>query len=663
MGLGLRRVLYAATVFAGALLLFLVQPVMARAILPWFGGTAGVWTTSMLFFQALLLLGYLYAHLVTRRLGPRPRALLHAGLLAASLALLPIAPGTGWKPHGSENPVPAILGLLAATVGLPYFLLAATTPLVQTWYAAAGAVPYRLFAVSNLASLGALLAYPLLAEPLLPLGRQMRAWSAAYAGFALLCGACAVSAPHKTLPPGDGAASWRDRLLWMALAACPAALWMAVGNQLSQNVAPVPFLWILPLSLYLLSFVLTFDRPGWYSPALYRWLLPAAWAAIVVGLQQAHGKASFVMGLLLYGGALLVVAMFCHGELARRKPSPGALTSYYLMIAAGGAVGGAFVALVAPYLFDGYLELPVAMVASVLLAVPLLYAPSVPVLRLARLAVVAAAGFALALHVRASLGHHFLRARNFYGALELADGKGPNALRTLYNGSIIHGTQFLDPARAGTPTAYYGPHGGGGVAMRYRQGKGLRAGVIGLGVGTLAAYGRPGDSLRFYEINPLVTAVARGAFRFLRDCPAQVEVAHGDARLTLEREPPQNFDLLVVDAFSGDAIPVHLLTREAFAVYWRHLAPGGVLAVHVTNNYLDLLPVVKAAADAFHKPALLLRTPGDAGNVTYGSDWVLMSDDAAFLRYARAAGAIPAVPRRPARLWTDDHSGILRLLR
>ena len=303
------------------------------------------------------------------------------------------------------------------------------------------------------------------------------------------------------------------------------------------------------------------------------------------------------------------------------------------------------------------------MVASAVLAVLLLYAPSVSVLRLARLAIVAAAGFAIALNLRASLGYNSLRARNFYGALEMADGKGADALRTLYNGAVVHGTQFLDPARSNTPTAYYGPRGGGGVAMRYRQGHGQRAGMIGLGVGTLAAYGRAGDSLRFYEINPLVTRLARESFRFLRDCPAQIEVVPGDARLALEREPAQNLDVLVLDAFSGDSIPVHLLTREAFAVYWRHLKPGGVLAVHITNTYLDLVPVVQAAAAAFHKPALLLRTPGDAGNITYTADWVLASEDAGFLQYAREAGAIPAVSRRPARLWTDDYSNIFQLIR
>ncbi len=662
MGPGLRRVLYACTTFSSALLLFLVQPVMARAILPWFGGSAGVWTTSILFFQVLLLLGYLYAHATTRRFGARVWPLVHAGLLAASVALLPIVPGEEWKPAGDESPVLRILGLLTATVGLPYFLLASTTPLVQSWYAATGGFPYRLFAVSNLASLASLLAYPVLIEPVLPLRAQMNLWSAAYAGFVVLCGACAVSAPRKAASIDECGAAWGDRLLWMALAACPAALWMAVANQLSQNVAPVPFLWILPLSLYLLSFVLTFDREGWYRPRLYRWLLPAGCAAIVLGLQQP-GKASLKLALALFAGGLMVLAMFCHGELARRKPEPRRLTSYYLMIAAGGAAGGAFVALGAPRLFSSYLELPVVMVASVVLAVLLLYGRSVSPMLVARLAIVAVAGFVIALNLRASLGYHFLRARNFYGALEMADGKGPGALRTLYNGAIVHGTQFLDPARGNTPTTYYGPRGGGGLAMRYRQGQGQRAGMIGLGVGTLAAYGRAGDYLRFYEINPLVTRLAHDSFRFLRDCPARIEVVPGDARVALEREPAQNFDVLVVDAFSGDSVPVHLLTREAFAVYSRHLKPRGVVAVHITNNYLDLLPVVQAAAASFGKPALLLRTPGDAANITYSSDWVLITEDADFLRYAREAGAVPAVSRRPARLWTDDYSNVFRLMR
>lgn len=650
--------LHAGAIFASALLLFLVQPVMARSILPWFGGSAGVWATCMLFFQVLLLGGYAYAHGLTR-LSARTQAIVHTALLAASVAVLPIAPAPIWKQLAEAHPMVAILGVLAASIGLPYFLLSTSSPLLQNWYSRerTGASPYRLYSLSNLASLAALLAYPFVLEPLLPLHAQRLAWSVAYAGCAGLCAVAAWRGAHRETPePAKEPLVWRQRLVWLALAACPAAMWMAIANQLSQSVAAVPFLWILPLSLYLLTFVLCFEREGWYSPARYRYLFPPGCLAIGFGLAQQHSSSAFKWGLGLFAAGLFVCAMFCHGELARRKPAPCHLTSFYLTVAAGGAIGGAFVALVAPHIFSTYYELPVSTAACLLLGLTLLYGYSSP-RHLARLGLVTVIGFTLGIQMRASLDGG-TRVRNFYGALEIADGHGPNAMRVLYNGSIIHGSQFLALGTGRIPTTYYGMRSGAGQLLSHPGGA-RRVGVIGLGVGTLAAYGRAGDYYRFYEINPEVIRLAREKFRFLWECPARWDVVAGDGRLSLEREPAQEFDVLVLDAFTGDSIPVHLLTREAFSLYFHHLTPEGILAVHATNKYLDLAPVIVRLAEAAGRPWVVVRSAGDPGRSTNGAVWVL-AGRAPVLR--EIAGERSSAIRH-ARLWTDDYSNLFQVLK
>jgi len=647
--------LYAGTIFASALLLFLVQPVMAKSILPWFGGSAGVWATCMLFFQVLLVGGYAYAHWIVR-LPPRIQAVIHTALLAVSLALLPISPAAWWKPLAADQPVATILGLLSTSVGLPYLMLAATSPLLQSWYCRERkGTPYRLYALSNLASVAALLAYPFVVEPLLAVRLQRLTWSAAFAAFAVLCVVAAWRGARRRQPDEDGsAAPWRERLVWLALAACPAAMWMAVANQLSESVAPVPFLWILPLTLYLLSFVLCFDREGWYRPEVYRYLLPLGWLAMVVGLAQQASGFAFHWTLLLFCGGLFVCSLFCHGELMRRKPDPRQLTSFYLTIAVGGALGGSFVALLAPSVFKGYYELPVSVVTCILMGLMMVYGYTSP-RQMMRLGLVTVAGFAIAVQMRGSLAEDGLRMRNFYGALEVVDGSGPRALRTLYNGAIVHGSQFLALGTGRIPTTYYGPRSGVGLLLS-RPGAPRRVGVIGLGAGTLAAYGRAGDYYRFYEINPAVVRLARQKFRYLYECQAKWEIVTGDGRLSLEREPAQNFDVLVLDAFTGDSIPLHLLSREAFVLYLRHLAPGGVLAVHVSNKYLDLVPVLARLTEAAGREATVVRSPADAGGATNDATWVLAGD----------SGGLPGErvrPARRARLWTDDYSNLLHALK
>ena len=661
----IRPLLYAVTIFSGSLLLFLVQPMIAKAALPWFGGSAGVWAGAMLFFQSTLLAGYFYAHSVIRRLAPRRQVRLHVVLLAASLLALPVLPSPAWKLSAADEPIARILALLAATVGLPCLLLSATGPLVQSWYARCvrTAYPYRLFAVSNLASLAALMLYPVAIEPLVSTRHQLLAWSGAYAAFVVLAGASALlsfagSAPE---PAKEVLPAVSERLLWIALAACPSVLWLGIANTLSQVVAPIPFLWILPLGIYLLSFILCFDREGWYRPAVFRVALPAAWLLMCFCLAVRSPAIGLKWTVVLFSVALFACCVFCHGELARRKPHPQQLTSYYLMLALGGALEGVFVGLAAPALFSGYLELPLGVAGSIILGMGLLY--GYPPRQLARLGGTAAAAFFLAVQINGIGERTLFRGRNFYGSLQVSDsGTGAAALRILSNGPIHHGAQFLAPEKNRLATTYYGPASGAAQAIRSLPGRARRIGVIGLGAGTLAAYARPGDSYRFYEINPAVIQVANSHFRYLRDCAGRAEVIAADGRLALEREPAQHFDMLVLDAFSGDSIPIHLFTREAFALYFSHLEPDGVLAAHITNKYLDLSAVVEGLARACGRQSLLIRSPAEPGQGTYGATWVVVTADPMVL--GSLAGRAAPFPRRPpSRVWTDDYSNLFQTLR
>jgi hypothetical protein len=665
MSPALRRALYAGVIFWSALLLLLVQPVLTRAILPWFGGSAGVWTTSMLFYQTVLLLGYLYAHLVTRRLPARAQVALHASLLIAACLLLPLRPSPAWKPTDGSEPVSRILLLLFTSAGLPYFLLSTTSPLLQAWYARSFRthLPWRLFAVSNAGSLAALLAYPVLIEPAFTVQAQLGWWSAGFIVFAILCVAAALLSGREAeipvepeiLPPTSNV------LVWLALAAVPSVLWLAVAGQLSQDVAPIPFLWILPLALYLLSFVLTFDSDRWYRPRVYRWLLPLAWISILMVVAQ-QGFVSIVHTILLYAGALFLCCMFCHGELARLRPDSRALTSFYLTIAAGGAMGGLFVGIVAPRIFNEYLELPIGMLGCVVLALWLLY--RMPSKRVLRIAAVALLGTVAALVTRSEGPSQRINLRNFYGTLQVSDGgEMDNRFRALYNGTIQHGVEFLGAGRRRIPTTYYGPASGAALALSVLEKRGpVRVGVIGLGAGTMAAYARPGDFYRFYEINPAVIDIARTQFRYLAESPAPVDIVAGDGRLSLEREAPQNFDLLVVDAFSGDSIPIHLLTREAFAEFFRHIAPGGAVAVHVTNKHLDLAPVVKLIAGERRAHALLIHNSKEDARKIYNASWVIVTPDDDLDKKLGWLSS-PIRGRQHLRLWTDDYSNLFSILR
>ncbi len=657
------RLLYGGTIFVSSLLLFLVQPIIAKAILPWFGGSAGVWTTSMLFFQVFLLAGYGWAHWTTRHLTPRMQAGLHVAMLAASLLLLPVAPAAALRPVDAGEPILRIIAVLAASVGLPYLLLCANGPMLQVWYGrrAKTALPYRLFAVSNVGSLAALMAYPFVIEPWISLRHQLAAWSAGYAVLVLLAGAAAFAASRATAvePRPQTTTPAREKWLWIALAACPSVLWLAIAGELSQNVAPIPFLWVLPLSIYLLTFILCFDREGWYRPAIFRVALPASWVLVWYCLYRRGDIDSIKWTVALLSAALFICCMFCHGELARRKPEKRELTSYYLMLALGGAAGGLFVGLAAPLLFNQYLELPVGVAGCMLLAMALLYGYSPR--RLLRLGLMVGAGLVIAVQIGGYADGARIRERNFYGALQVSvAGAGDRAVLMLSNGPIRHGTEFLSPAMSRVATTYYSPDSGVALAIRSMQKRPQRVGIIGLGTGTLAAYGRREDYYRFYELNPAVIQVAQTEFRYLRECPCRVEVVPGDARLALEREPPQNFDVFVVDAFSGDSIPVHLLTREAFTLYYRHLKPDGILVVNVTNRYLDLSPVVSGLARASGRYSRVFNTAADPSRGFYAATWVVVTPT------REALSSLPDSPAPPPRtipLWTDDYSNLFRVLR
>jgi len=840
---------FAVTIFTGAFLLFQVQPLIAKYILPWFGGGPGVWTTCLLFFQVLLLGGYAYAHFSSRWLKPRVQAIGHLVLLAAALALLPITPSDSWKPTGSDHPTLQILALLAASLGLPYFVLSSTGPLMQQWFSLStpGRSPYRLYALSNVGSLLALVSYPFFFETHFTRKTQAWLWGDALLVFGLFCAGCALAlwkseirsrrseeepkadrqasalasltldTGHSTDPPRPSRLNY---LLWLLLPACASVLLLATTNKLCQDVAVMPFLWVLPLSLYLLSFIICFDSPRWYEGLPFRPALLAALGAVWWVLPKGN-ETSLLVLLGVYCGALFICCMVCHGELYRLKPEPQHLTSFYLVIAAGGALGGVLVALVAPHVFSDYYELqwglvlcgglllvacardrqpaglkqtrwlawvlPLAVLAGLdrllsglvkqpsdlfdgcllgarigggIFLVFLAYlglegrALDRPGARIARAseprsAAAPAAGcgglsppertpgetpgrpagqdaratcaarskgatrerrsgwsllvllfmpwaarqhfkdyqhwrrlacswlaiglvvFAVGLWGQAHRFAHLLvhRSRDFYGVLSiLEDAKEDPDYHCLelMHGQTLHGLQFFHPMGATWPTLYYTDNSGVGLALGALPKGARRIGLVGLGIGTLAAYARTNDYFCFYEINPEVQRLAASRFSYLAHCRGKVAFKLGDARLSLEHEPPQHFDLLALDAFSSDAIPVHLLTREAFELYARHLKTNGVIAVHISNKYLDLEPVLLNVAREFNYGLAVIDThpagPDKWWNMS--ATWALLTHNREILDTPaiRQASRPPHQGSKKLRLWTDDFTSLFQVL-
>jgi hypothetical protein len=648
---------YGAAIFLAAFLLFLIQPLFAKLILPWFGGSSAVWITCMVFFQTALVAGYFYANRI-RRCERRVQIAVHIVLLAAAVLILPVAPNERWRT--ASFPALNILLVLTASLGLPYVLLASTGPLLQSWFAQRfpDSRPYRMYALSNAASLLALAAFPVWVEPRFPSRAQSIGWSLGWAAFAVLSAALAIRQSAR-IPVAPVATPRSDRFTWIALAATGSMLLVATTNQITQNVAAVPLLWILPLAIYLISFILCFESARWYRRELFVRLVPIAAAAAGYAVYDIQMGEAMIVALPLYSGALFAGCMFCHGELNLRKPPPGELASFYLDIALGGALGAIALGLVAPAIFSGVYDLPVALLALASLALFLNWRTGWPQRLLWATAAVAMAVVAVA-QVRGFHFHAIDVRRSFYGSLRVAESGG---VRALYHGTVKHGSQFLEASRRRWPTTYYGPPSGAGLAMLHCCDGARRVGVIGLGAGTLAAYGRPGDEIRFYEINPQMEDIARSDFSFLSGSAAAISITIGDGRLALEREPPRNFDVLVVDAFSGDAIPVHLLTGEAWALYLCHLKPGGILALHLSNQYLDLVPVAARQAQADGLAAVIIQSPKQEELELSAATWMLASRDAAiFLRpEIRAAASVPEI--RPGRLWTDDDSSLFEAIR
>ena len=781
------RILFGLTIFLSAFLLFQVQPIIGKYILPWFGSAPGVWAVCLVFFQVVLLGGYAYAHLLVRRLRPRRQAVVHIGLLVLALATLPITPGESWKPTPGETPAGQILLLLLVAVGLPYALLSSTGPLLQAWFARSfpGRSVYRLYALSNVGSLLGLLSYPFWFERELGLQGQTVAWSIGYGAFAVLCAACAwlarrpaedADAWKSTLEPAaTGRASARgDGVLWFLLPAVASALLLATTNQMCLDVAVVPFLWVVPLCVYLLSFILTFDHERWYARPFFALLLPLAIGAVVWQL-EAGVDAKLRDQLIVFPAALFVLCMCCHGELARIKPAPERLTLFFLVVSLGGAAGGTAVALGAPLWFQSFDEYPLLLIVAVALILvaiarqrpwvasrpyrwPMMFrdalwlgagaavvaglyyafqdstwlhedsqegvaeeldawlgkmkvlVPVLPVVAIAWLEIwrprVAgvrrrlAAGWGGLLLAGTILGAGWMttkkqygiieRDRNFYGVLTVREYNRHGRWHdfTLEHGRITHGYQLKrNPT---WPVSYYGPRTGIGLAMsllpaRNEEGRPFRIGVVGLGSGTMAVFANnriddqaildslyvtpkpapPADYLRFYEINPMVVDFAERHFTFLSDARsrgADVDVFLGDARLVMERQiaqgEQQRFDVLVIDAFSSDAIPIHLLTKESFEIYAQHLSPLGVLAVHVTNRYIDLIPVVKRLGEELGQQVRLVESVRDSPRGVYACDWMLLTRNRVLQVLLRSKAGVVELARPSGPLWTDDYSSV-----
>lgn len=695
---------YAFIVFLSAFLLFQIQPMIAKYILPWFGGTPAVWSTTLLFFQALLTGGYAYAYWLIGKIEKRRQGQIHLTLLIAALALLlvtaqmwtsPITPSASWKPVNVDFPVIDIFKILAISVGLPYFLLATNSPLMQAWFSRdyAGKSPYRLYALSNIGSLLALVTYPVLFEPIFALSSQGWIWSIGFAVFALLAAYSAIKTIHDAhlvgeLPAvaapiiNDPPPSTATRALWIVLPACASVLLLAITSQMTQEIAVIPFLWVLPLTIYLISFILTFDNDRWYSRRFFTYALFLISAAFTIVL--AYGpEFELIVQIGVYSVLLFICCMICHGELVRLKPHPRHLTSFYLMISIGGAVGGIFVSLIAPYLFKGYWELPLGLLlCAALLFVMVVsnrkdtkpYAVRINLTLTAGAIILFSA--VLFMYVKTTTVDPLFATRNFYGVLRVNEVNVDNPELRAYrlaHGATIHGFQYIASDKRDLPTAYFTEKSGIGLTFLNapkRPGP-IRIGILGLGIGIMAAYTKPGDTLRFYEINPDVIRLAEGEngyFSYLKNAAARVQIIPGDARISLEQElaagQPQHFDLLVLDTFNSDSIPVHLLTRQAFEIYLQHLKPDGILALHISNNYLDLRPVVYKLADEFHLGSTLIQTPAE-GDRTFLSIWMLVTRDQAFLdQPAIASHASPrAVDTGQFRLWTDDYSNLFQVLR
>jgi hypothetical protein len=749
-----QRIGFAAAVFISAFLLFQVQPLVSKQILPWFGGSPSVWTTCLLFFQTVLFAGYVYAHLCIAFLRSRQQAMVHLALIVTATVFLQVLPSDDWKPRQAVDPVWRILWMLTASMGPAYLTISATGPLLQAWFSRLfpGRAPYRLYALSNLGSLLALVSYPFFFEPFWDLTQQAQLWTGGFVAFALLTTYAALHmwiaggdpSPRPNTESAPAPPRWSQYFVWLVWPALASIVLMATTNHVCTDVAAMPFLWVAPLALYLATFIIAFDHARWHRPTLTAVITLAAvygsalvykegvgWidlyncgmtgrcAQLVLEPEPEEKNAAaeterstgprvyigFVPFLAMNLTAMFGVCLLCHGELARHRPDPRYLTSYYVMIAAGGALGGMAVALVAPRVFHTFLEWKLAMFAATIVALGLFLnalvnravastdAPSrspqstlAPSLTLVILLL--PASFVLLDLVEylctPKKGIQY-QTRNFFGTLTIRE-RNPEVPqlhnRVLLHGTTVHGSQFIAPQRRGQPTTYYSTTSGVGRLLNYYRSQpphgGIKIGDVGLGAGTLAAYAGAGDSICFYEIDPAIVQIATNGrwFTYLDDCQARgarCEIKLGDGRLTLENEQnkrqPPRYHVLVIDAFSGDAVPVHLLTREAFELYIARLTRAdedgedGALAVNISNRYLDLEPVVRGAAAHFGMEALRIESPQIPHESINSAVWMILSRNEAVLKELARFVTQSDEPPKLAVHWTDAHSSLFQVLK
>ena len=670
------RLLFGCAVFLASFLLFVVEPIAAKQLLPFLGGSAAVWITCLVFFQTALLLAYLYAHWLTRR----PLWGVHIAQLAAALGLAIFwAVGRLDLSRGPAHPVTTIFLALSAWIGVPFLALGATSPLLQVWWSRVEGtgIPYRLFALSNLASLLALAAYPTLIEPNLTLHAQRMAWCCGFAAFVLIAAMLTMRARTAAggVTQSDAAdelalptATLRQKLLWLLLPMGASMQLCAVTSYITANIAPIPLLWILPLGTYLITIILAFEFPR----LLPRGMVVRFLALGLASLGYMLSKLDFSWPMHIWMTAILfelfVACLFCHSEAYLLRPQRASeSTVFYFLFAAGGALGSFLIGVVSPMVFSFNYDLPISFVITALLALTATWTSNWAMRLLWSVASIMLLILTFWLH-EAYQHDTMVAVRNFYAALRVKQNYGfPGAtLRTLTNGTIQHGTQiFGTDEQRKTPTTYYAPDSGVGLALRLCcAGRARKIGVIGLGAGTIAAYGKPGDRIRFYEINPAVEPIARNVFTYIRESGAQVDVVEGDARTSLKSESPQGFDVLVVDAFSGDAIPLHLLTAEALALYRKHLAPGGIVAFHISNQHVNLGPAIALLAQNAGMQAMRVSSSAQQDRGEFSATWVLASDNEAFFAQPEvAAAARPPMFKPGLQLWTDDYSSLLPLLR
>jgi hypothetical protein len=693
--------LYAVCIFVSAFLLFQVQPMISRFILPFFGGTPMVWSTVQLFFQIFLTMGYAYSAWMISRVRVRNQRVIHITLLGVAVVALaalgffwpsPVTPSAAWKPVSVDTPILDIFKLLMVAVGLPYFMLCTNSPLIQAWFSKAlpGKSPYRLYALSNIGSLLGLLAYPFLIEPNLTLRAQGWSWTIGFVLFAGLAGIAAFrsvrfsgSEEVQTTAALSPRPMKRVQALWILFSAVASTLMLAITNQITQEVAAVPFLWVLPLSIYLVTFILTYSGEKWYNRKLFGVLLVIASAGMVWVLVDVH--AHFVAQIAVYSFLLFTGAMICNGETYRLRPEADRLTRFYLMTSIGGALGGVFVNLVAPAIFKGFWELPIsigltwALVLAIFVSRKSTDAPK----RLKFLfnvmigaVVILVGGLAVFALLGGAPSGDVFQERNFYGVTRVKEINAGDPEWHGYNlvhGVTIHGVQYTNPDKSSLPTGYYAKESGVGLAIANHPnfGKGMQVGIIGLGMGGLSAYGQAGDTYRYYEINPVMEDLALGLgdyYSYIEDSPETTEIVMGDARISMERELANGtanvYDVLVMDAFSGDSIPVHLLTKEAFEVYLQQLAPEGILVANISNRHLNMIPVFWRQAQDFGLNMVVIPNEGD-GKLSRSSLFVLLARDPKLLQ-------TPAIAERTETLegystsipqWTDDFSNLFQILR